>query len=254
MDLRKTWNDNAPSWSRLSRQGYDTYRDAISSPAFFDMLPDVHGLKGLDVGTGEGYNSQKATENGAQMIGLDLSDAFCREAADRNTDGLSFLCGDARSLPFRDGFFDFCISTMAFMDFPEQVTAMKEVYRILKPGGFFQFSILHPFYDSSHGEWVRNEAGEEEGYLIRDYFRSPDGDVDEWMFSALPPDERKRQTAFKTPRHNLSISEWITGLAEIGFKIEECREPRPSQESVSRHPNIRDALIMPYFLILRSRK
>ncbi|MBV6438938.1 MAG: hypothetical protein EPGJADBJ_00566 [Saprospiraceae bacterium] len=48
------WNENAEAWTILARAGYDIYRDHLNTPAFFDILPDVEGLSGLDIGCGEG--------------------------------------------------------------------------------------------------------------------------------------------------------------------------------------------------------
>ncbi len=36
--VRRYWNANADAWTRLARAGYDTYRDHLNTPAFFDML------------------------------------------------------------------------------------------------------------------------------------------------------------------------------------------------------------------------
>ncbi len=42
----------------MARAGYDFYRDQFNTPAFLDLLPEVRGLHGLDVGCGEGYNTR----------------------------------------------------------------------------------------------------------------------------------------------------------------------------------------------------
>ena len=38
------WEGNAETWTRHARAGYDVYRDALNTPAFLAMLPDVAGL------------------------------------------------------------------------------------------------------------------------------------------------------------------------------------------------------------------
>jgi hypothetical protein len=48
------WEANAAEWTRQSRAGFDVYRDALNTPAFFAMLPPIEGLHGLDIGCGEG--------------------------------------------------------------------------------------------------------------------------------------------------------------------------------------------------------
>jgi ubiquinone/menaquinone biosynthesis C-methylase UbiE len=61
MDHRQAgryWEGNALAWTLLSRQGWDVYRDAVNTPAFLHLLPDVNGKKGLDVGCGEGHNTR----------------------------------------------------------------------------------------------------------------------------------------------------------------------------------------------------
>ena len=42
--------------------------------------------------------------------------------------------------------FDFVTSFMALMDMPDQGRVLREIARVLKPGGFLQFSILHPCF------------------------------------------------------------------------------------------------------------
>ena len=41
------------------------YRDYLNTPAFFDMLTDVNGLFGLDIGCSEGRNTRLLAERGA---------------------------------------------------------------------------------------------------------------------------------------------------------------------------------------------
>lgn len=79
-EVRKHWNRNAEAWTHLSRAGYDTYRNYLNTPAFFELLPEVDGLKGLDLGCGEGYNTRLLAEHGANVIGLDISSVFIRHA------------------------------------------------------------------------------------------------------------------------------------------------------------------------------
>src|SRR6185295_14532567 len=54
----KFWNENANTWTALARAGYDVYRDYVNTPAFLEMLPEVRGLEGLDIGCGEGHNTR----------------------------------------------------------------------------------------------------------------------------------------------------------------------------------------------------
>jgi len=118
-DVKKYWEENAETWTILSRKGYDVYRDHVNTPAFLRMLPDVKGLEGLDVGCGEGHNTRIITEKGALMTGIDISEKFIKHAQQKeNKDPLNikYLVGSGLNLPFGNNIFDFCISTMALMD------------------------------------------------------------------------------------------------------------------------------------------
>src|SRR3954463_2591754 len=97
------WNANAEVWTELSRAGYDVYRDHLNTPAFFEMLPAVDGLSGIDVGCGEGHNTRLLARRGAHMTGIDISDTFIRHAEaeeKRAALGISFRTASAVALPF----------------------------------------------------------------------------------------------------------------------------------------------------------
>jgi hypothetical protein len=48
-EVGRFWNENAETWAKLARAGFDVYRDRLNTPAFLAMLPDVRDLHGLDV-------------------------------------------------------------------------------------------------------------------------------------------------------------------------------------------------------------
>ena len=79
-EVGRYWDDNAKVWTKLVRAGYDHYRDGLNTPAFLEMLPDVSGLSGLDVGCGEGHNTRLITEQGALVTAIDISRNFVRKA------------------------------------------------------------------------------------------------------------------------------------------------------------------------------
>src|SRR5438552_2902477 len=85
MDHRQAglyWEGNALAWTQLSRQGWDVYRDAVNTPAFLELLPDVTGMTGLDVGCGEGHNTRLFAQRGAQMFAVDVAPTFVRLAVE----------------------------------------------------------------------------------------------------------------------------------------------------------------------------
>lgn len=79
-EVGRMWDENAEVWTRLARAGYDVYRDLVNTPAFLEMLPDVTGLEGIDIGCGEGHNTRQVAPRGARMTALDISETFIGHA------------------------------------------------------------------------------------------------------------------------------------------------------------------------------
>src|SRR5215213_2573998 len=161
-EVGRYWNENAEVWTELVRAGYDHYRDGLNTPAFFEMLPGVDGLSGLDAGCGEGHNTRLLAERGARMIGIDISRNFvryAREAEAARPLGIRYENASAVQLPFENASFDFVVAFMSLMDIPETERVLAEVFRVLRLGGFFQFSITHPCFDTPHRKNLRDETG-----------------------------------------------------------------------------------------------
>lgn len=251
------WNRNAAAWTKLARAGYDVYRDWLNTPAFFEMLPSVRGLSGLDIGCGEGHNTRLLARAGATVTALDISQIFVRQA--RNLEeqeplGINYLAASAVELPFADAAFDFATGFMSYMDIPETGAVLAEACRVLKPGGFLQFSITHPCYDTPHRRNLRDENGITYAIEVGDYFRGRHGEVVEWLFSAAPPEAIEGLPRFQVPRFTRTLSDWLNLVIDNGFRLERIEEPRPSDEAVEKCPAVQDAQVVAYFLLVRARK
>jgi ubiquinone/menaquinone biosynthesis C-methylase UbiE len=251
------WNGNARAWTVLSRAGHDLYRDHVNTPGFFKILPDIRGLKGLDIGCGEGHNTHLLAEMGANLTGIDISEefiGFAQQSELEHAQGISYQVASAVALPFPDNAFDFATAFMSFMDIPELTQVLSEAHRVIKPGGFLQFSITHPCFNTPYRKNLRNAQGKTYAVAVGDYFHNLNGQIDEWTFGSAPMALRARLPRFQTPRFTLTLSEWINGLIQAGFQIEEIAEPRPSDETVEHLPQVQDAQIVAYFLHIRVRK
>jgi len=256
-DVGHYWEGNAENWTRLSRAGHDVYRDALNTPAFLAMLPPVNGLRGLDIGCGEGTNTHRLAEQGAAIQAIDIAPTFiahARAAEAEDPRGIEYQVADALALPFADASFDFATSFMAMMDMPDQEKALKEVRRVLRPGGFFQFSILHPCFVPPKRRNIRDAAGEPVAVEVADYFRRTDGEVESWTFSTIPEAERRGLTPFQVPRFHRTLGDWIDMIVGAGLTLEKLGEPRASAELAAREPVVADRRVAPIFLHFRVRK
>lgn len=256
-EVRRCWNENAAVWTTLARRGYDVYRDFLNTPAFFELLPDVRGLRGLDIGCGEGHNTRLLSERGARVVGVDAAEVFvqyARQEEDREPRNIKYEVASAVDLPFMASTFDFVVGFMSFMDIPETGRVLAEAHRVLRPGGFLQFSIEHPCYSTPHRRNLRGPGGLTYALEVGGYFRRLEGEVAEWLFGAAPPEVRTGLRPFKTPRFTRTVSEWLNLLIDTGFAIERIGEPRPSDDTVRACSHMQDAQVVAYFLHLRARK
>ena len=143
---------------------------------------------------------------------------------------------------------------MSLMDISDHEKAIGEAFRVIKPGGFFQFSMSHPCFSISDSDWVKNEEGKRTGLIVRNYFKKLNGQLEEWIFGAAPKEITDKMRKFKIPRFTRTLSEWLNLLIEKGFILEEFCEPYADDETLKKYPGEYDSLIIPYFLIIRCRK
>jgi ubiquinone/menaquinone biosynthesis C-methylase UbiE len=114
-------------------------------PALFaewsPRLTEVAGMKAgdavLDVACGTGILARTASEivgSGGRVVGVDINEAMLTVAARVRPD-LEWRRGDAAELPFADGEFDAALCQMALMFFPDRTGALREMGRVVGPGG-----------------------------------------------------------------------------------------------------------------------
>jgi SAM-dependent methyltransferase len=118
---------------------------------------------------------------------------------------------------------------------PDQRQALREAYRVLRPGGFLQFSILHPCFVPPYRKVLRDENGKVRAIEVGGYFDAIDGRIDTWCFSALPRDERERVAPFSVPRFHGTLSSWVEMICQAGLVIQQFGEPCATVE-VARLP------------------
>ncbi len=255
-EVGRLWNANARAWTLLARAGYDLYRDWLNTPAFFALLPPVAGLRGLDIGCGEGHNTRLLAQRAAHVTAIDIAADFIAAAQaleQQQPLGIDYRVASAVELPFADASFDFAIACMSLMDIPETDLALAEAFRVLRPGGFLQFSITHPCFSTPHRRNLRGDDGRTYAIEVGDYFRQLSGEIEQWIFHA-PPALTADLAQFQVPRFTHTLSAWLNLLVATGFSIEQLAEPRPSDAVVQAKPALQDAQVVAYFLHVRARK
>jgi ubiquinone/menaquinone biosynthesis C-methylase UbiE len=179
---------------------------------------------------------------------------YAKEYEEKEFLGIEYRVASGTNLPFADNHFDFAIATMSLMDMADNEKAIEEAYRVIKAGGFFQFSITHPWVANSNYEWIRNEKGRRTGFVVKNYFKQLNGKLDEWIFGAAPKEMTDNMNKFRIPRFTRTLSDWLNLLIRKGYVFEEFCEPSADADILRKYPEEYTSRIIPYFLIIRCRK
>ena len=125
---------------------------ALETRVMSKVLPDVAGLRVIDVASGTGRWARRLRAAGARVISVDLCPEMLRQAPQ------PAVIADAGRLPLPDGCADLVLCAFAFAYLPPD---LDEMVRIARPGGQVLISDLHPAA-GAHG-WKRSfRAGGEE--------------------------------------------------------------------------------------------
>jgi SAM-dependent methyltransferase len=88
--------------------------------------------------------------------------------------GIDWRQGDAEKLPFEDGAFDVVVSQFALMFLPDQVAALREMWRVLAPRGRLAVAVCAPMVRSKGysllAELLRREVGDPAAAMVEGYF------------------------------------------------------------------------------------
>jgi SAM-dependent methyltransferase len=122
------WSARAADWSANEEQQLPTYEAAL------ERLHAGPGLRVLEVGCGSGVFLRAAADRGAEVWGLDASEALL-ELARRRVPEAALRAGDLEHLPYGDDEFDVVAGFNAFFFADDMVAALREARRVTRPGG-----------------------------------------------------------------------------------------------------------------------
>lgn len=253
--VRRIWDGNAEVWARHQAAGYDVMRASYHNPAFFQFVGDLAGQLVLDAGCGAGITTREMARQGMSMVGVDIAPRMielAREAEQREPLGIRYEEASLSDLSaFADATFDAALSTMVIMDCADYAGAAREICRVLKPGGLFAFTTLHPCFIHDIRGWEYDEAREAQALTIGPY-------LDErtvlatWRFAAAPASEDVKP--FDTLYFNRTMSTYLNTLIDAGLTIAGVAEPAPTDEACREQPRLRKYQKIPHILCVKARK
>lgn len=176
------------------------------------LLGDVAGRRVLEVGCGSAPCARWLAARGARVVAFDLSIGMlghARKAAAATGIDVPLVQADVCQLPFADSCFDLAFSSFGAVPFvAEPGLAMREVARVLRPGGRWVFSVTHPM------RWMfPDDPGQRGLTVIQSYFdRSPYVEVDTDGVPAYV-------------EHHRTLGDRIRDLVAAGFVLQDLIEP-----------------------------
>jgi SAM-dependent methyltransferase len=221
--MRAAWHAQAADWVRWARTpDHDHFFWRLGLPALLELIGEP-GRRTLDLACGEGRLSRVLAERGHAVVGVEGSPtlaAAARAAAPR----IDVLDGDAAAIPLEEGAVDLVVCSMALLNFDDMDAAVREVARVLEPGGRFCFSTVHPMTSLKDGA---------------DYFA-------ERTYEETRT--RAGLTMTFTDRHR-PLRAYADALERAGFLLQALREPVPDAEHIAREPDVERWTRRPVFLL-----
>ena len=131
---------------------YDGPNPAIETeqPIVHAMLDDAPRGTALDAACGTGRHAAALAERGYRVIGIDAIDAMLAVAREK-VPTAEFRLGRLEQLPLDDASVDVVTCALALTHVPELEPVLREVARILRPGGQAILSDIHPFATMTGG-------------------------------------------------------------------------------------------------------
>ena len=236
---------NPQLWEQQSRWWVDEFTEGADPEYEQQIIPlCVNELRGfidvLDLGTGEGQIARALVRDGAAVVGLEPTAAQLAVARER-AGGPSYVRGVAEQLPLADASFDAVLACLVFEHLPDHRGPIREVARVLRPGGIFVFLLNHPVMQTPGSGWVIDHVLDEQYWRVGPYLET----------SVV---EEELAPGVILPFVHRPLSDYVDGLADAGFVVERLREPAPPQTFLDRAPEYAETGHIPRLLAIRARK
>jgi ubiquinone/menaquinone biosynthesis C-methylase UbiE len=192
----------------------------LSVQSVLRLSEDVLGKSVCDLACGEGHLSRLFADHGAAVTAVDYSKNLLEHALQKNESrAIRYVHDDAQTLvTLGESQFDLVVCNIALMDIPDLIAVYQSVNRVLKPGGRFVFSVLHPCFETpfqvpeSHLQF--DDDGNFEGFIVRRY-------ANEGFWNSGGTGMRGKFGAY-----HRTLSTYLNELMQASFTIIRLDEPR----------------------------
>jgi SAM-dependent methyltransferase len=201
----------------------DVYDDPPMA-ALLQIIGDITNFRLLDLACGHGRLTRELARRGARVVGIDISAALLDVARAREMEDplhVSYVQADAASVALEGAMFDGVTCSFGLSDIDDLEGAIASVARVLRTGGFFAFSLLHPCFPGWEAKQATPSWSPERGYYAEGW----------WRASSPTRGLRPRVGA----NHRM-LSSYLNTFARHQLVIEETAEPPPPSDWLSEPP------------------
>lgn len=227
------WQRSADAWVEFVEHG-DRNRELLLDPVMLQQCGTTDGLDVLDIGCGEGRFSRMLAKRGARVVGVDPTEPLLAMAA-RKGGGPLYVLERAESLPFVDSSFDLVVSYVSLVDIPDFRRAIREMARVLRPGGRAVIANLSSFVTAAMGGWHRGANGEKLHFPV-DRYLDERGEVVDWR-------------GIEIVNYHRPLSAYFEAFLGSGFRLKRYLEPAPTKAAVRADPVLAEQLRVPFFYV-----
>ena len=249
---RDWYNEHTEMYTGHTRDPKSSiYHSLYEKPAMYALLQDdLLGLTAVSLGSGSGEDCEELRRRGAVVCGIDISDGLIDEARKAYPNNTYYIGSMDDLHMLADSSQDIVYSSLAvhYLDSWEQL--MSEIVRVLKPGGFFLFSMGHPI------NYAIDEI-EVGGEIHKGLFKIKriDG-TREYIGDDFSKKERVNTRSMAGVVNYSKTVQDISDLAhEYDLIIDRIIEPKPLSEMKEFDEGSYNGLLKsPYFIIYKLRK
>ncbi len=211
-------------------------------PSLQALLPDLKGLKVLDLGCGFGWFCRWASERGAaQVVGLDVSEKMLERAKVATSDpAITFARVDIERLELPEAMFNLAYSSLVLHYIANLAGLLISLHRALVPGSQFIFSIEHPIYmASTRPAWLVDREGRKIWPV--DHYLTEGPRTTDWLTKGVVKQHR-------------TIGTTVNLLIRTGFTISHIEEWGPTDDQIAAKPELAEERERPMFLLIAARR